>query len=111
MWYLKIDTLLFMLAAAVVFAFGSWLLQKKRPEKRLTPWLLALDLGILLYVDWQLAVFYAAYIVVSWALARFMGNIKKGRKIWFVVLCVLDLVPFSMPVWRVSSRSCRPSFC
>ena len=80
MWYLKIDTLLLMLAAAVVFAFGSWLLGRCKPEKRLTPWLLVLDLGILLYVDWQLAVFYAAYTVISWLLVQLMSKIKKGRK-------------------------------
>ena len=94
MWYLKIDTLLLMLAAAVVFAFGSWLLNRKWPEKRLTPWLLVLDLGIMAYVDWQLAVFYALYTVFSWALVRLMGKIRRGRKLWFVALCLLDLVPF-----------------
>ena len=65
MWYLKIDTLLLMLAMAVIFSFGSWLLNRKWPEKRLTPWLLVLDLGLLIYVDWQLAVFYAAYTAFS----------------------------------------------
>lgn len=94
MWYLKIDTLLLMLAAAVVFALGSWLCRCKWPEKRLTPWLLALDLGLLVYVDWQLAVFYAAYTVFSWLLVRLMGHIRRGRKVWFVVLCLLDLAPF-----------------
>ena len=94
MWYLKIDTLLLMLAAAVAFAFGSWLLNRKWPEKRLTPWLLVLDLGIMAYVDWQLAVFYALYTVFSWLLVQWMGRIRRGRKLWFVGLCLLDLVPF-----------------
>lgn len=94
MWYLKIDTLLLMLAMAVVFAFGSWLLNRKWPEKRLTPCLLVLDLVLLLYVDWQLAVFYAVYAVFSWLLVQLMGKISRGRKVWFVILCLLDLVPF-----------------
>lgn len=94
MWYLKIDTLLLMLAAAAVFAAGSWILQKKAPEKRLTPWLLVLDLGILLYVSWELAVFYVLYTVFSWSLTRLMGKIQTGRKFWFVALCILDLMPF-----------------
>ena len=94
MWYLKVDTLLLMLAAAVAFAGGSWLLNRRSPGKWLTPWLLVLDLGILCYVSWQLAAFYAAYTVVSWLLVQWMGRVKRGRKVWFVLLCLLDLVPF-----------------
>lgn len=94
MWYLKADTLLLILAAAVVFAIGSALLRRFAPEKRLTPWLLVLDLGLLIYVDWQLAVFYALYAVFSWLLVRWMGKIRKARKFWFVALCLLDVAPF-----------------
>ena len=57
MWYLKVDTLLLMLAAAVLFAAASTICMRLRPGFKLTPWLLVLDLGLLLYVDWQLAVF------------------------------------------------------
>lgn len=94
MWYLKVDTLLLMLAAAAVFALGSFLLRRTKPEKSLTPWLLVLDLGIMAYVSWQLALFYAGYAVASWLLTRLMGKIKRGRKIWFVLLCLFDLAPF-----------------
>lgn len=94
MWYLKTDTLLLMLAAAVVFALGNYLLRRRGSDKRLTPWLLAFDLGLLAYVDWQLALFYALYAVFSWLLVQLMEAIKKGRKFWFVVLCLLDVVPF-----------------
>ena len=94
MWYLKTDTLLLMLAAAVIFALGSYLLRRKGSDKRLTPWLLIFDLGLLVYVDWQLAVFYALYAIFSWLLVQLMGAIKKGRKFWFVALCLLDVVPF-----------------
>ncbi len=94
MWYLKADTLLLMLAAAVVFALGSFLLGKFAPGKRLTPWLLILDLGILAYVSWELAIFYGVYTLLSWLLTCLMGRVKKGRKFWFVVFCLADLVPF-----------------
>lgn len=90
MWYLKPDTLLLMLAAAVVFA----LVRHFAPNKRLTPWLLILDLGLLVYVDWQLAVFYSLYTVFSWLLTQWMGKVKRARKFWFVTLCLLDVVPF-----------------
>ncbi len=94
MWYLKPDTLLLMLAAAVVFSLGSFLLRRYFPEKRLTPWLLLLNLGVMAYVDWQLAVFYAVYTCISWLLVQWMGKIKKARKFWFVALCLLDVLPF-----------------
>ena len=94
MWYLKADTLLLMLAAAVIFAVGNALLRRYAPEKRMTPWLLVVDLGLLIYVDWQLAVFYALYAVFSWLLVQLMGRIKKSRAFWFVVICLLQVVPF-----------------
>lgn len=90
MWYLKPDTLLLMLAAAVVFA----LMRHLAPKLRLTPWLLVFDLGLLVYVDWKLGLFYGAYTVFSWLLVQLMGRIKQGRRIWFVILCLLDVVPF-----------------
>ena len=94
MWYLKADTLLLMLAAAVAFAVGNALLRRFAPEKRLTPWLLVFDLGLLIYVDWKLAVFYAFYAVFSWLIVQLMGQIKKARKFWFVALCLLQVAPF-----------------
>lgn len=90
MWYLKPDTLLLMLAAAVVFALARHCF----PEKRLTTWLLVFDLALLVYVDWQLAVFYALYTVFSWVLVQVMGKVVRARKFWFVTLCLLDVVPF-----------------
>lgn len=94
MWYLKVDTLLLMLTCGVVFVLADHLLRRFAPEKRLTPWLLVLDMVVLLYVSWELAVFYALYTVFSWGLTRLMGKIKTGRKFWFVALCIADLLPF-----------------
>ena len=94
MWYLKIDTLLLMLAAAVLFAVVRRLLERFAPQRSLTPWLLLADLGLLVYVDRKLAVFYAAYAVISWLLVLLMGKVKRGRKFWFVAFCLADIVPF-----------------
>lgn len=93
MWYLKVDTLLLMLAAAVLFAAASALLARFRPGKVLTPWLLVLDLGLLLYVDWKLLAFYVAYTMVSYLLAWSIGKIRRGRKFCFVLFCLLDVAP------------------
>lgn len=94
MWYLKVDTLLLMLAAAVLFAAGSAVYAHYRPGKALTPWLILLDLGLLFYVDWQLAVFYIAYTLFSYGLVLAIGRIQRGKKAFFVLFCLLDVAPF-----------------
>ena len=94
MWYLKVDTLLLMLAAAVLFAAGSGIYAHYRPGKALTPWLILLDLGLLIYVDWKLAVFYIAYTFFSYGLVLAIGRLRTGRKVWFVLFCLLDVAPF-----------------
>lgn len=94
MWYLKVDTLLLMLAAAVLFAAGSVIYAHYRPGKTLTPWLILLDLGLLIYVDWKLAVFYIAYTFFSYGLVLAIGRLRTGRKVWFVLFCLLDVAPF-----------------
>lgn len=94
MWYLKVDTLLLMLAAAVLFAAASTILMRQRPGFKLTPWMLVLDLGLLLYVDWQLAVFYVLYTALSYLLVLAIGAVKRGRQFWFVLFCLLDVAPF-----------------
>lgn len=94
MWYLKVDTLLLMLAAAVLFAAGSVIYAHYRPGKALTPWLILLDLGLLIYVDWKLAVFYIAYTFFSYGLVLAIGRLRTGRKVWFVLFCLLDVAPF-----------------
>lgn len=94
MWYLKVDTLLLMLAAAVLFAAGNAIYAHYHPSKALTPWLLLLDLGLLFYVDWKLAIFYIAYTFFSYGLVLAIGRLQKGRKAWFVLFCLLDVAPF-----------------
>lgn len=94
MWYLKVDTLLLMLAAAVLFAAGSVIYAHYRPGKMLTPWLILLDLGLLIYVDWKLAVFYIAYTFFSYGLVLAIGRLRTGRKVWFALFCLLDVAPF-----------------
>lgn len=94
MWYLKVDTLLLMLAAAVLFAAGSVIYAHYRPGKTLTPWLILLDLGLLIYVDWKLAVFYIAYTFFSYGLVLAIGRLRTGRRVWFVLFCLLDVAPF-----------------
>ena len=109
MWYLKVDTLLLMLAAAVGFGAANTLLGRLRPGRTLAPWLLVLDLGLLLYVDWRLMAFYVAYTLFSYLLILAIGRVRRGRKVWFVLFCLMDVAPFfyvrgaaffpALPLW------------
>ena len=96
MWYLQVDTLVFLLAATVLYALGAALLRKWLPGRRLTPALLALDLGLLLFVSPALAAFYAGYTLVSYGLLRLLGAARGQtlRRTLFVAFCLLDAAPF-----------------
>ncbi len=94
MWYLKVDTLLLMLAAAAVFVAGSLLADRYAPGRKAAPWLLGLDLAVLVYVSRPLAAFYGVYTLFSWGLVRALSKVSRGKKPLFAVFCLLDLIPF-----------------
>lgn len=96
MWYLQVDTLVFLLAATVGYAVVTAALGRLLPGRRLTPFLLILDLGLLLLVSPALAAFYAGYTLATYGLMRLLGAAKGTvvRRILFVFFCVLCAVPF-----------------
>lgn len=94
MWYLQIDTLLLTLALAALFGVGGRLAAKRWPGLRITRFLLAGDLVLLAYVSPKLAVFYAAYALGSYLLIRLLRAARRGRRVLFVLFCLLDAVPF-----------------
>ncbi|MCI8593860.1 MAG: hypothetical protein HFF09_01220 [Oscillospiraceae bacterium] len=96
MWYLQVDTLLWILASTLLYAALAAVVGRLRPGQRLTPLLLAFDLALLIYVSPQLAAFYVVYTVATWLLLRILGAVKgkSVRKGLFVVFCVLCASPF-----------------
>lgn len=94
MWYLQADILFRLLCACGLMIVISWFTRKvfKKDFGRYV--LLPLDLAVLFYVSWQLAVFALGYTVVTYILARILKPLKKTRKFWFVVFCLLCTIPF-----------------
>lgn len=94
MWYLQADVLFRLLMACglmIIISGLSRLLFKKDFGPKV---LILFDVAILAYVSWQLAVFSAAYTVITYLLVRLLNPLKKTRRFFFVVFCLLCTVPF-----------------
>ena len=94
MWYLQIDTLGILVGITLLYALAGRVLRRFRPQWRLTPFLLAADLGLLAYVSEKLAVFYLVYTAGSYLLIRLLRRAERRRRPLFVLFCFLDVVPF-----------------
>lgn len=94
MWYLQADILFRLLTACGLMLIISFITRKifKRDFGRNV--LLLFDLAIIAYVSWQLAAFAAGYTILTYILVRVLKPLKKTRKFWFVVFCLLCTVPF-----------------
>lgn len=96
MWYLQVDTLALILGSILLYGVLAAILYRVSPQRRLTPFLLLFDLGLLVYVSWQLAVFYVGYTLITFALLRVLKAARgQGlRRALFVLFCALCAVPF-----------------
>ena len=111
MWYLQVHTLLFILAATLLYAVLAAVVGRLRPGKPLTPLLLVFDLALLCFVSRQLALFYVGYTLCTYVLLRILGGVKAPgvRRVLFVLFCVLCAAPFlalrllpELPVWAAA---------
>ncbi|OUO39478.1 MBOAT family O-acyltransferase [Flavonifractor sp. An306] len=96
MWYLQADTLVWILGSTLLYGLAAAILHRVSPQRRLTPFLLLFDLGLLFFVSWQLALFYVGYTLVTYAMLRILKAAKgQGlRRILFVLFCALCAAPF-----------------
>ena len=94
MWYLQIDTLGLLVGVTLLYALAGHALRRFRPQRRLTPFLLVLDLGLLVYVSEKLTLFYLAYTAGSYLLIWLLRRAERHRRPLFVLFCLLDTVPF-----------------
>lgn len=94
MWYLQTDVLIRLLsacAAIMLISFFSRLVFKKD----LAPKVLVLaDIAVIAYVSWQLALLAVGYTLITYILTRILNPLKKSRRIFFVIFCILCTVPF-----------------
>ena len=95
MWYLQADTLVWILGSTLLYGLAAAILHRVSPQRRLTPFLLLFDLGLLFFVSWQLALFYMGYTLVTYAMLRILKAAKgQGlRRILFVLFCALCAAP------------------
>ena len=94
MWYLQIDTLGILVGVTLLYALAGHVLRRFRPQWRLTPFLLVLDLGLVAYVSEKLALFYLAYAAGSYLLIWLLRRAERFRRPLFVLFCLLDTAPF-----------------
>ena len=96
MWYLQADTLVWILGSTLLYGLAAAILHRVSPQRRLTPFLLLFDLGLLFFVSWQLALFYVGYTLVTYAMLRILKAAKgQGlRRILFILFCALCAAPF-----------------
>ena len=95
MWYLQTDTLGVLLAFALLWALGAYVLRKARPQARLTPFLALGGLALLYMTAKRLVLFYLAYTLCSWGLVALLRRLPKGRlrRVCFVGFSLLDILP------------------
>lgn len=96
MWYLQTDTLAWILGSTLLYAAAAAILHRVSPQRRLTPFLLLFDLGLLAFVSWQLAVFYVGYTLITYAMLRVLKAARGAglRRGLFVLFCALCALPF-----------------
>ena len=96
MWYLQADTLVFLLGAALVYALAAAVMRRVSPGRRLTPFLLVFDLGVLCFVSPALAAFYVGYTLVTFAFLRVLKAVRGPalRRGLFVLFCAACAAPF-----------------
>lgn len=94
MWYLQSDILFRLLTACGLMIIISWFTRRAFKKDYGRNVLLLFDLGIIAYVSWQLAAFAAGYTILTYILVRVLKPLKKTRRFWFVVFCILCTVPF-----------------
>ena len=96
MWYLQVDTLAVILGFALLYGVLAAVAGRLWPRRRLTPFLLVFDLGLLLYVSGALAAFYVAYTLLTYALLCLLRRARGTglRRGLFVAFCLLCASPF-----------------
>lgn len=94
MWYLEADTLFLLLAAAgVMIAFSG--LTRLLFGKDLSPKaLIFANAAVIGIISRQLLLFSLGYVIITYAMIRHLKHIKRGRRVMFVIYCLICTVPF-----------------
>ncbi len=99
MWFIQADMLPGVLIAAIIFIAGIFVIKKAGISKYKPVFSGIVSAAVLWMFSYKVAVFYMAYIVLTYLMLDVMGRLKKFRKPFFVVQCLVFVLPFV--VWRL----------
>ncbi len=91
MWFLQADTLLLIVLLCLVFGIASCFAKERYAA--LLRFLPIFELAFLWYVSEKLTVFYVLYVLITWLFAVLLRRIERGRRIWFLLLCIGCCLP------------------
>lgn len=94
MWFLQTDILIRMLIACLIAAAALAVARRYFRQEIIMNGFILLDLLLILYVSEKLFIFYTGYVLITYGFVMALRKIKKGRRLWFVLLCFGCLVPF-----------------
>ncbi len=98
MWFIQGNMLTKVFLATILFVVGIFVLTKAGKQNYKSGLSILLSVGLLTVFSYQLALFYIGYIIITYLMLLVMQRVSKGRKAFFVIQCVLFLLPFL--VWR-----------
>jgi alginate O-acetyltransferase complex protein AlgI len=93
MWFLQMDTLLLMLGMSLLMGLGLRAAGERQRRRAVLRWMPLLDIALLWYVSEKLTVFYLGYTAVTYGFLAFLRRRKRGRGVWFALLCLGCCVP------------------
>lgn len=94
MWFLQEDMLLKLLLCTAVFIFGLYAFEKLKIKQHFKIFSALLSAALMFSYSKELGLIYTAYVLLSYAMIVIMRKIKKCRKGFFVVFCILFALPF-----------------
>lgn len=93
MWFLQTDTLLLMLGMSLAMGLALHLAGERRRRQTALRAMPLLDVALLWYVSEKLTVFYLGYVAVTYGFLLFLRHRRRGRGVWFALLCLGCCVP------------------
>ncbi len=93
MWFLQTDTLLLMLGMSLLMGLALRLAGERQRRQRVLRAMPLLDVALLWTVSEKLTVFYLGYTAVTFGFLWFLRRQRRGRGVWFALLCLGCCVP------------------
>ena len=103
MWFIQANMIYKVLIAAVIFSLFILCVKNTKLMKFRFLFSTLLSAAVLFLFSIKLAIVYIAYIIVTHLMIRLISKLKKTKKIFFVIMCILFVSPFVL--WRIFDLS------